>query len=182
MQASLPQDLVPIGATTLLFGISTSCAVFLSIGQAVFADRISINLSQVVPADVVSKVVSVGATSIRSVVSASDLPAVLQAYSNAVTQVFVCILSLLSTLTFQADCWCSTSPQQHQPSHSSCCWDARGLQSRSQKPKNRRKRRKVRRMFENPFRTLSIAIHRLPQRRRFKLDAFDSIHFVMTNI
>lgn len=90
MQASLPQDLVPIGATTLLFGISTSCAVFLSIGQAVFTDRLSIELSRVVPADVVSKVASVGATSVRSVVSVSDLPAVLQAYSNAVTQVFVC--------------------------------------------------------------------------------------------
>ena len=91
MQASLPQDLVPIGATTLLFGISTSCAVFLSIGQTLFNDRLSINLSQVVPADVVTKIMSVGATSVRSVVSASDLSAVLQAYSKAVTQVFVCI-------------------------------------------------------------------------------------------
>ena len=91
MQASLPQDLVPIGATTLLFGISTSCAVFLSIGQAVFNDRLSTYLSQVVTAEVVTRVVSVGATRVRSVVGASDLSAVLQAYSNAVTQVFVCI-------------------------------------------------------------------------------------------
>ena len=181
MQASLPQDLVPIGATTLLFGISTSCAVFLSIGQAVFADRLSINLSQVVPADVVNKVASVGATSVRSVVSARDLPAVLQAYSNAVTQVFVCILNLLSKLTFQADYSRSTSPLWHRPSHSSCCWVAHGLQSRSQKEKSRRKSRKVR-MFENSFRTLPIAIHRVPQRRRFNLDAFGLIHCDTTEI
>ena len=95
MQTSLPQDLVPIGATTLLFGISTSCAIFLSIDQAVFADHLSIELSQVVPSDVVGKVASVGATSVRSVVSATELPAVLQAYSNAVTQVFVYILKPL---------------------------------------------------------------------------------------
>ena len=66
--------------------------MFLSIGQTLFNARLSINLSKVVPAEVVTKVVSVGATSVRSVVSASDLPAVLQAYSKAVTQVFVCIL------------------------------------------------------------------------------------------
>ena len=94
MQASLPQDLVPIGATTLLAGISTSCAIFLSIGQTLFNARLSTDLSHVVPADVVTRVVSVGATSVRSVVGANDLPAVLQAYSKTVTQVFVCILNL----------------------------------------------------------------------------------------
>ena len=93
MQASLPQDLVPIGATTLLSGISTSCAIFLSMGQTLFNARLSNNLSHVVPADVVTRVVSVGATSVRSVVGANDLPAVLQAYSKAITQVFVCILN-----------------------------------------------------------------------------------------
>ena len=89
MQASLPQDLVPIGATTLLFTISTSCSVFLSIGQAIFNDRLSVNLLQVVSADVVKRVTSVGATSIRSVVDVADLPAVIGAYSKAATQVFV---------------------------------------------------------------------------------------------
>ena len=89
MQASLPRDLVPIGATTLLFGISTSCAVFLAIGQAVFETRLSAQLSQVVPADVVARVLSVGATDIRSVVSSQNLPGVINAYSSAVTQLWV---------------------------------------------------------------------------------------------
>lgn len=89
MQASLPPELVPIGATTLLFAISTSCAVFLSVGQAIFSDRLTTSLSQHFPPEVVTKVASVGATSIRSVVSLGDLPAVLRAYSDAITQVFV---------------------------------------------------------------------------------------------
>lgn len=88
MQASLPPELVPIGATTLLFGISASCAVFLAIGQAVFQGRLTKELAQVVSADIVTEVLSVGATNIRSVVSAQDLPAVLRAYSKAVTQVW----------------------------------------------------------------------------------------------
>ncbi|KAF2478181.1 MFS general substrate transporter [Lindgomyces ingoldianus] len=87
-QASLPQDLVPIGATTLLFGISASCAVFLAVGQAVFQERLMNDLSQVVSEKVVKDVISVGATQVREVVSAQDLPVVLNAYSKAVTQVF----------------------------------------------------------------------------------------------
>ena len=93
MQASFPQDLVPIGASTLLFGISTSCAVFLAIGQTLFNTRLSISPSRVVPADVVTRVVSVGATSVRLAVGANEIPAVLQVYSKAVTQVFVCVLN-----------------------------------------------------------------------------------------
>ena len=92
MQASLPQDLVPIGATTLLSGNSTSCAVFLSISQALYNNRLSTNLSQIIPPELASKVISVGATNVRSVVSRGDLTAVLQAYSNAVAEVFVCLV------------------------------------------------------------------------------------------
>ncbi|ORY11850.1 major facilitator superfamily domain-containing protein [Clohesyomyces aquaticus] len=87
-QASLPQDLVPIGATTLLFGISASCAVFLAVGQAVFQERLTRDLSQVVSEKIVKDVIAVGATRVRDVVSAHDLPVVLNAYSKAVTQVF----------------------------------------------------------------------------------------------
>ena len=81
MQASLPQDMVPIGATTFLSGISTSYAVFLSIRQTLLNARLSINHFQVVSADVVTRVVFVGAGSVRSVMGANDLPAVFEAYT-----------------------------------------------------------------------------------------------------
>jgi hypothetical protein len=89
MQASLPMDLVPLGATNLLMIISTSCAIFLAIGQAVFEERLATNLSQVVNLEVVQQVLSVGATQVRNVVSAVDLSSVLEAYSSSATQVFV---------------------------------------------------------------------------------------------
>lgn len=91
MQASLPKDLVPLGATNLLMIISTSCAIFLAIGQAVFEDRLKGNLSQVVDSGITQQVLSVGATRVREVVSAIDIPAVIGAYSNSVAQVFVSV-------------------------------------------------------------------------------------------
>jgi hypothetical protein len=93
MQASLPTEMVPIGVTTLLFGTSAGCAAFLAIGQAVFESQLSKHLSAVVPTATVDAIILLGATNIRSVVSLEQLPFVLLAYSKAVTQVFVSILT-----------------------------------------------------------------------------------------
>lgn len=89
MQASLPKDLVPLGATTLLTIISTSCAIFLAIGEAVFQRNLAAYLSEVTTPDIVQDIISGGATNIGSVVNGADLPAIINAYSKAVTQVFV---------------------------------------------------------------------------------------------
>ncbi|XDG05654.1 hypothetical protein ABKA04_005269 [Annulohypoxylon sp. FPYF3050] len=89
MQSSLPQDLVPLGSTTLLTIISTSCAVFMAIGQTVFQKRLQVNLGDVVPEHVVQDIINSGVTNLRSLVSASELPMVIQEYSKSVTQVFV---------------------------------------------------------------------------------------------
>lgn len=91
MQASLPRELVPIGAATLLMIISTSCSIFLALGQAIFQAALKTNLAPVVSSNVTEAIISVGATNIGSVIDASDLPSVVQAYGKAVTQVFVSI-------------------------------------------------------------------------------------------
>ncbi|KAI0099778.1 major facilitator superfamily domain-containing protein [Nemania sp. FL0031] len=88
MQASLPKDLVPLGASNLLAIISTSCAVFLALGQAIFQHQMKSNLASVVPSDVVNAVISAGATNIGSVVSPQYLPLVIAEYGKAATQVF----------------------------------------------------------------------------------------------
>ncbi|KAI1859400.1 hypothetical protein JX265_010403 [Neoarthrinium moseri] len=54
MQTSLPQDLVPLGASTLLSVISTSCAIFMAIGQAVFQQRLRSNLDPLISQDSVT--------------------------------------------------------------------------------------------------------------------------------
>ncbi|KAJ8133036.1 hypothetical protein O1611_g589 [Lasiodiplodia mahajangana] len=88
MQASLPQDLVPIGTSTLLAGISTSCAVFNAVAQAVFQQRIQVNLDGIVSPDTVTAIINAGALNYPSLVDPETLPLVIRAYSKAITQLF----------------------------------------------------------------------------------------------
>lgn len=94
MQASLPQDLVPLGSSTLLTLISTSCAIFLAIGQTIFQGRLQTNMVGVVSNDVVQEIINSGVTNVRSLVDESQLPTLIQQYSLSVTQVFVSTFSL----------------------------------------------------------------------------------------
>ncbi|KAJ5921345.1 MFS general substrate transporter [Penicillium verhagenii] len=87
-QASLPAELVPLGATSLLFMISASCAIFLAIGDAIFEAQLRKHLNGVVSATLVEEVISTGATHVRSVIPDESLSVVIAAYSKAVTQVF----------------------------------------------------------------------------------------------
>ncbi|KAI0198930.1 MFS general substrate transporter [Astrocystis sublimbata] len=88
MQASLPMELVPLGATSLLTVISMSCAIFTAIGQAVFQKRLMINLAAVVPSDAIDRIISAGATNLESVVEHSMLSMVQSRYGKSVTEVF----------------------------------------------------------------------------------------------
>jgi hypothetical protein len=89
MQASLPRDLVPLGATNLLMIISTSCAIFLAVGQAVFENRLISNLGQVLDKGAVEDIMAAGVTGLRKAVDSRDSAAVLREYSHSITQVFV---------------------------------------------------------------------------------------------
>ncbi|KAI0201103.1 major facilitator superfamily domain-containing protein [Astrocystis sublimbata] len=88
MQASLPQDLVPIGSSTLLAVISTSCAVFNAVAQAVFQQRMQINLGRIVPAETVMDIINAGALNFEPLVAPDKLPMVINAYSKSITQLF----------------------------------------------------------------------------------------------
>lgn len=88
IQASLPPELVPIGVTTLLFVISASCAVYLAVGQTIFQERLVRTLSEVLPPNTVSQVLSVGATQLRSISGDQNPSTIINAYSSAVTKVF----------------------------------------------------------------------------------------------
>ncbi|KAK9772824.1 putative Major facilitator superfamily (MFS) profile domain-containing protein [Seiridium cardinale] len=88
MQTSLPQDLVPLGASTLLSIISTSCAIFAAVGQAVFQKQLQVNLGPVISQDFVDKIIDSGVTDLNSLVDPGILRTVVEKYSLSVTQVF----------------------------------------------------------------------------------------------
>ncbi|KAK8117396.1 uncharacterized protein PG998_005677 [Apiospora kogelbergensis] len=88
VQASLPKEIAPLGATTLLTFVSVSCTIFLGLGQLVFQARLTDNLSSVVSPDVVDRIISAGATNLASVVDKGVLPVVIEKYGESATQVF----------------------------------------------------------------------------------------------
>ncbi|KAI0874256.1 major facilitator superfamily domain-containing protein [Hypoxylon argillaceum] len=114
MQASHPQDLVPIGASTLLTVISTSCAVFNAVAQAVFQERIQINLERVVPVDTVKNIINAGALNFGAFVSPDKLPQVIDAYSKSITQLFYIPASapVISFLIILGCKWTSTKAKK----------------------------------------------------------------------
>lgn len=101
MQSSLPQDLVPLGSSTLLAVISTSYSIFMAIGQAIFQRELQVNLGGVIPNHIVDSIIDPGVTSVSSQVGASELVAVIDRYSLSVTRVFVSLATTsLLTLIF----------------------------------------------------------------------------------
>ncbi|KAF2115524.1 major facilitator superfamily domain-containing protein [Lophiotrema nucula] len=88
MQASVPKELVPIGASSLMSIVSATCAVYLAAGQTIFQDRLKANLSGKVSSELIERLLDLGATNIRSFISLADLPVVLEGYSKSITQVF----------------------------------------------------------------------------------------------
>ncbi|KAI2829261.1 hypothetical protein CBS63078_4265 [Aspergillus niger] len=89
VQASLPPDLVPLGATTLLFAISASCAILLDIGEAVLQTQLKKELAHVACSALANVVISAGASGWRFIVFSAEIPVVISAYNSAVTGVFV---------------------------------------------------------------------------------------------
>ncbi|KAL2285800.1 hypothetical protein FJTKL_07520 [Diaporthe vaccinii] len=115
MQTSLPQDLIPIGSSNLLMFVSTSCSVFLALGQLIFQKRLETNLSAVVTSDLVQKVISAGATNFRALVPDADLTAVVKAYGKACTQVFY-LPAAAPAISFALACGCQWISTKKKPS------------------------------------------------------------------
>ncbi|KAL4890731.1 major facilitator superfamily domain-containing protein [Aspergillus ambiguus] len=88
VQASLPFVDVPTATALVMFSQSLGGSLFCSVGQNVFANQLRKNLMHDVPSVDAPKVISAGATMLRTVVSKEDLPAVLVAYSRAITEAF----------------------------------------------------------------------------------------------
>ncbi|PLB51510.1 MFS general substrate transporter [Aspergillus steynii IBT 23096] len=88
-QAVLPLSKVSIGTSTVMFLQMLGGSVFVSVAQNIFTKRLITNLAALnIPDFSPSEVVNGGATSLRSIVSDSDLPDVLVAYNDALVEVF----------------------------------------------------------------------------------------------
>ncbi|OCL12368.1 putative efflux pump antibiotic resistance protein, partial [Glonium stellatum] len=86
-QVVLPNADVPTGVALMFFAQNLGGAVFVSVGQNVFANRLVKDLAQIAGLDPAA-VVNTGATDLRSVVAGGLVPLVLKAYNHAVQNAF----------------------------------------------------------------------------------------------
>ncbi|MCJ1432591.1 hypothetical protein MMC27_001948 [Xylographa pallens] len=86
-QNHLTSQDIPTGVSLMLFGQSLGGAVFVSIGQNIFSNRLISGLASV-PGLNPAIVISTGATDLRNVVAPQYLGSVLVAYNHALTTVF----------------------------------------------------------------------------------------------
>ncbi|KAJ6028746.1 MFS general substrate transporter [Penicillium herquei] len=88
-QAALPLSKVSIGTAIVMFLQMLGGSLFVSVAQNIFTTELITNLAALnIPNFSPLDVVNGGATSVRSIVSESDLPRVLVAYTDALVKVF----------------------------------------------------------------------------------------------
>ncbi|KAI1483689.1 MFS transporter [Daldinia eschscholtzii] len=87
-QVAVPMADMPMAISILTFTQSLSSSIFLAVAQNVFQNQLIKNIVARAPEVDSGSVIRGGATAIRDTVSAEQLPAVLQAYNDAITQTF----------------------------------------------------------------------------------------------
>ncbi|KAI4819857.1 putative major facilitator superfamily transporter [Aureobasidium sp. EXF-8845] len=89
VQVVLEEKDMPSGNAIAIFFNSLGGAISISIAQNIFANTLVKDIIKNAPGVNPAAVISAGATHVREVVSAAELPGVLAAYSNAVTTAFI---------------------------------------------------------------------------------------------
>ena len=92
-QTVLSRRDVPIGTSLMMFSMQASGAIFISVGQNVFANHLVSGLATVAGLDPLV-VVNTGATELRNVVNPDQLSAVLSVYNDALTSTFKVALAM----------------------------------------------------------------------------------------
>jgi hypothetical protein len=100
IQTLLRKSEVPAGTSIIMLTQTLSRAIFVSVGQSMLQNKLVKNLKAAFPNDGIdlSKLASVGATQVRSLVPPDDLHTVLVAYNSALTKVYTVSLCM-SALT-----------------------------------------------------------------------------------
>lgn len=99
-QTVLKLDDVPVGTSLIIFMQTLGGALFISVAQNIFTNRLVSNLLEKVPTLDSSIVLKTGATSLKGAVNAALLPDVLLAYNDALTQTFYVSLAVAALSIF----------------------------------------------------------------------------------
>lgn len=89
VQNTLPASQIAVGTALLVFSQYFGGALFLAFGQTLFSNSLGPALKTWAPGVDKELILSVGATAVRTVVSAEELPGVLRAYNQALVHTWV---------------------------------------------------------------------------------------------
>jgi hypothetical protein len=98
VQTVLDISLVPIGTSVIIFVQTLGGALFVSIGQSVFTNKLSEGLIKYAPSVDPKVILATGATAIQKTIDKSVLPGVTIAYNDALTQAFL-VSAVMAALT-----------------------------------------------------------------------------------
>jgi divalent metal cation (Fe/Co/Zn/Cd) transporter len=87
-QVAVPVTDMAMATSILSFSQTLSSAIFLAAGQTIFQNQLISNLAAKAPEVNAASVVDIGATALRKSVTSEQLPAVLEAYNDALVQTF----------------------------------------------------------------------------------------------
>ncbi|KUJ22299.1 putative HC-toxin efflux carrier [Mollisia scopiformis] len=98
VQTVLDISQVPIGTSIIIFVQTLGGALFVSIGQNTFSNKLFEGLAKYAPSIDPKIVLSIGATNLQSSVDKAVLPGVLLAYNNALTHAFL-VAAIMAAFT-----------------------------------------------------------------------------------
>lgn len=98
VQTVLDISEVPVGTSVIIFLQTLGGALFVSIGENIFTNKLMQGLHQYVPTLDPSIVLATGATSIQKTIDKAFLPGVTLAYNNALTKSFL-VAAVMAALT-----------------------------------------------------------------------------------
>ena len=100
-QNVLPRVDVPLGLALMFFMQQLGGSIFLFIGQNIFSDKLVNRLSGVADLDT-EAIINTGATDLGKIVQSSELTTVLDAYSYALTRIFIVTAALSACMILGA--------------------------------------------------------------------------------
>lgn len=97
---------VPTGTSILVFVQTMGGALFVSVGQTVFTNKLVSELAAKVPGLDPTQVLAAGATNLQHTLSPDLIPAVILSYSNALTTAFIvgtalCAFTIFGSVTIE---------------------------------------------------------------------------------
>jgi hypothetical protein len=98
VQTVLDISQVPIGTSVIIFLQTLGGALFVSVAENIFTNKLVQDLAKYAPSIDPKVVLNTGATSIQSSINKADLAGVTLAYNNALTQVFL-TASIMAAIT-----------------------------------------------------------------------------------